>query len=98
MRFSALILVAASLVTSTALARSPQCYSGNGERGYKEGYNLETNVLRTVRARFDCNNIEDFVKAIDIPFGTYSTSAYLRCRNEGIRDAVESAIIDAQTE
>lgn len=99
--FSGLALAGLTLfASSAALAQRPQeCRTGNGARGYEEGRNLQRNLLQYLwETRFDCNTLEDFVYAVDVPLSsTPSTSAYLRCRDVGIVSGITSMIEEKQS-
>jgi hypothetical protein len=102
MRLIALSLAlgaAASLASHSALAVESHCTSGNGLRGYNEGYSLEKNLLENIWSRFACNTVEQFVAAIDVPFGASTSSdVYLQCRNVGISTAISDQIYAKQKE
>lgn len=100
--FSGLVLAACALFTSSAaLANLPrECRTGSGGRGYREGRDLERNLLQFLwDTRFDCDTLEDFVAAVDVPLSrTLSTSPYLRCRDVGIVHGIRGVIEERQFE
>lgn len=90
---------AAALASPSALAVESHCTSGNGLRGYNEGYSLESNLLDRVWSRFACNTVEGFVAAINVPFSAVpSSDVYLQCRNVGISAAIADQIYAKQKE
>jgi hypothetical protein len=103
MRLIALSLAlgaAASLASHSALALDSHCTSGNGKRGYDEGYKIESNLLEQIwSSRFSCNTVEQFVSAINVSLSAVpSSDAYLQCRNVGVSAAIQAQIYDKQVE
>lgn len=90
-------LVSLAPADASATTHPPSaCMAGGGSRGYQQGYRYERRLLETIWSRFDCDTLEDFVKAVEIDPWTSSSSRFLECRNTGIVDAVYD-VIDEKT-
>lgn len=96
----AAVFVAMTALQGDALAsRPPECTSGSGLNGYNSGYQLQTNLLRYIwESSYDCDTLEDYIRAVDVPFDPSSSSTYLACRNAGIADGIRSSIEYYQTQ
>lgn len=91
------ILVASSGVA--ALPPSETCMTGSAARGYDAGYKQETDWLESLWTThdFDCDRLEDYISAIDVPFeATPVSSPFLLCRNAGISAAIADVQIAKQ--
>jgi hypothetical protein len=99
--FAAVSIAAFSiLVSSAALAEPPSWCTGSGATGYNQGYDLEYNLLQNIwSTRFDCNTLEDFVAAVEVPTPSSSSSSlFLDCRNVGIAESIWAVIAEKQNE
>jgi len=83
------------LAVSDAIASEapPGCLSGDGARGYNQGYQLESGVVERIWGMFSCNSVEDFVKSVDVGWTpSFTADRFLRCRNIGIGQAIGDKI------
>jgi hypothetical protein len=86
---------AAALISTDALAAPPgSCRSGEGRRGYDQGYQIQARLLRANFKRyFTCNSLESFIKAVNIEFPeAMSTDRFLQCRDLGLIDGMNDTI------
>ncbi len=79
-----------------------ECQTGSGAQGYNSGYQAQYGVidhLWTQVHQQDCFSLESFIEAVDVPyFGTLSSSAFLRCRDQGLIDGISGRVNDIITQ
>jgi hypothetical protein len=96
------VVLPSVLVASSGMAALPpmeSCMTGSAARGYDAGYMQETNWLESLWTThdFDCDRLEDYISAIDVPFDpTPVSSPFLLCRNAGISAAIADVQIAKQ--
>lgn len=75
------------------------CSQGIGGQGFNSGYQSQSATLDILWNNYgDCYNHEDFLEAVEVPFASDSSSAFIQCRVAGMNAALQNKMVKISDE